>query len=64
MVIAIEKVDLIGQLKAYRQTGSAFKPIVYLTALEEDYTPIDKIEDEPVTCNWGQSKLVTTKLHI
>lgn len=39
--------------QALRQTGSAFKPIVYLTALEEGFTPMDKIEDEPITFSWG-----------
>jgi penicillin-binding protein 1A len=39
--------------KAKRQPGSAFKPFVYLTALEQGYTP-DSVEiDEPVRFgNW------------
>ena len=34
--------------QAFRQPGSAFKPIVYLSALENDFTPISKILDAPV----------------
>ncbi len=34
--------------QAYRQPGSAFKPIVYLSALENKFTPISKILDAPV----------------
>jgi penicillin-binding protein 1A len=39
--------------KAKRQPGSAFKPFVYLTALEQGYTP-DSVEiDEPIRIgNW------------
>lgn len=34
--------------QAMRQPGSAFKPIVYLTALEQGLTPDEMIVDEPV----------------
>lgn len=34
-------------LKAKRQPGSAFKPIVYLTALENGMTPLTEIESKP-----------------
>ena len=37
--------------QAKRQTGSAFKPFVYATALELGYTPFDIVNDEPVTYN-------------
>lgn len=33
---------------ARRQVGSAFKPIVYLTALEDGYTPSTIVEDAPL----------------
>ena len=33
--------------QAYRQPGSAFKPIVYLSALENGFSPVDKILDAP-----------------
>lgn len=33
--------------QALRQTGSAFKPFVYATALELGYSPLDTILDEP-----------------
>ncbi|SEQ74714.1 transglycosylase domain-containing protein [Thalassovita taeanensis] len=37
--------------QALRQTGSAFKPFVYATALEMGYSSNDTIEDSPVTIN-------------
>lgn len=33
---------------AKRQPGSAFKPIVYVTALENGHTPFDSVVDQPV----------------
>lgn len=37
--------------QALRQTGSAFKPFVYATALELGHSPNDRIIDEPLTIN-------------
>ena len=34
---------------AHRQAGSAWKPFVYLTAMEQGRTPDDPVVDEPVT---------------
>lgn len=39
--------------QAYRQTGSSFKPIVYLTALENGYSPTDLILDAPFVLDQG-----------
>lgn len=39
--------------QAMRQTGSAFKPIVYLTALENGYEPNDLILDAPFVLDQG-----------
>jgi penicillin-binding protein 1A len=36
-------------VKAHRQPGSAFKPVVYLTALEMGATPDSIVEDSPIT---------------
>ena len=36
-------------VQALRQVGSAFKPFVYLTAVEEGYTPADTILDAPIS---------------
>ena len=39
--------------QALRQSGSVFKPFVYLTALQQGYTPDDIINDTPITIeNW------------
>lgn len=35
--------------RAHRQPGSAFKPVVYLTAIEQGLTPDSIVEDAPVT---------------
>ena len=37
--------------QAKRQTGSAFKPFVYATALELGYSPYDSVVDEPYCMN-------------
>ncbi len=38
---------------ARRQAGSAFKPFVYLTAMETGHTPDEGVVDEPITIgNW------------
>ncbi|MFA6140549.1 MAG: transglycosylase domain-containing protein, partial [Hyphomicrobium sp.] len=36
-------------VQARRQPGSAFKPVVYLTALESGLTPDSPVKDEPIT---------------
>ena len=36
---------------AHRQAGSAWKPFVYLTAMEAGRTPDLQVVDEPVTIN-------------
>ncbi len=36
-------------VQALRQVGSAFKPFVYLTAVEEGYTPADTVLDAPIS---------------
>ncbi len=36
-------------VQAYRQPGSSFKPVVYLTALERGYTPGSIVIDQPIT---------------
>ena len=39
--------------QAYRQPGSAFKPFVYLAALDEGYSPVTKILDAPLVVDQG-----------
>ncbi|WP_299701599.1 transglycosylase domain-containing protein [uncultured Tateyamaria sp.] len=36
-------------IQAQRQTGSAFKPFVYAVALELGYSPLDFVDDDPLT---------------
>ena len=42
--------------QARRQTGSAFKPIVYASALDKGYTPASVIVDAPIVFEWGGKK--------
>ena len=42
--------------QARRQTGSAFKPIVYASALDNGYTPASIVIDSPIVFTWGEKK--------
>jgi penicillin-binding protein 1A len=42
--------------QARRQTGSAFKPIVYASALDKGYTPASIIVDAPIIFEWADTK--------
>jgi penicillin-binding protein 1A len=44
---SFEKYKFNNATQALRQTGSAFKPIIYTAALENGYTPATLIVDEP-----------------
>lgn len=44
-------------IQAKRQPGSAFKPFVYLTALEQNYTPASLIADEPIEFKTGANNI-------
>jgi len=43
-------------VQARRQTGSAFKPIVYASALDKGYTPVSIVVDSPLVFEWGDRK--------
>jgi penicillin-binding protein 1A len=43
-------------VQARRQTGSAFKPIVYASALEKGYTPTSLLVDAPTIYEWGEKR--------
>jgi penicillin-binding protein 1A len=42
-------------LKAKRQPGSAFKPFVYITALQAGYSPASDVRDDPVEVVQGRN---------
>lgn len=48
-------------VKAHRQPGSSFKPVVYLTALERGLTPDSIVEDAPVTAGRWSPKNDTAR---
>ncbi len=41
--------DFNRATQALRQTGSAFKPFVYAVALDLGYSPLDYVDDSPIT---------------
>ncbi len=51
----IQKSEFNRVVQSKRQPGSAFKPIVYATALLEGYTQIDILKDEPITF-WDEDR--------
>ena len=42
--------------QAQRQTGSAFKPIVYASALDKGYTPVSVVIDAPIVFEFGNKR--------
>jgi penicillin-binding protein 1A len=42
--------------QAQRQPGSAFKPLLFATALERGFTPTAVFHDEPIRFAWGESQ--------
>lgn len=50
---SFEKSEFNRALQAFRQPGSAFKPFVYLAALEKGYTPNSSVLDAPISLNVG-----------
>jgi membrane carboxypeptidase/penicillin-binding protein len=51
-----EKSQFNRVTQARRQTGSAFKPIVYASALDKGFTPASIIIDSPIIFDWGDNK--------
>jgi len=49
--------------QALRQPGSAFKPFIYLSALENGYTPASIIEDEPINYKIYNNSISDKKNH-
>lgn len=50
---SIDRSEFNRATQAYRQPGSAFKPFVYLSALEKGYTPATLILDAPFVYDQG-----------
>ncbi|MBU6236067.1 MAG: PBP1A family penicillin-binding protein, partial [Alphaproteobacteria bacterium] len=48
-----EKSEFNRVTQAQRQLGSAFKPFIYLAALEDGYTPVTKVLDAPISFSMG-----------
>lgn len=46
---SFEESEFNRALQSKRQPGSAFKPFIYVAAMDNDYNPCDTIVDEPVT---------------
>jgi penicillin-binding protein 1A len=49
--------------QAYRQVGSAFKPIVYTAAIDRGYTPATIIMDTPTSFSTGEGQPAYTPLN-
>jgi penicillin-binding protein 1A len=49
--------------QAYRQVGSAFKPIVYTAAIDRGYTPVTILLDTPTTFELGGGQAPYTPLN-
>ncbi len=50
---------------AYRQTGSSFKPFVYLTAMEAGYQPTTPVVDEPYSIgDWSPQNFEKTYMGV
>ena len=49
--------------QAYRQVGSAFKPIVYTAAIDSGYTPVTMLVDTPPTFSAGAGHPPNTPLN-
>ncbi len=52
----VERKGFNRALRAKRQPGSAFKPFVYLTALQNGLTPASMIDDTPITIGEGRNE--------
>jgi penicillin-binding protein 1A len=49
--------------QAYRQVGSAFKPLVYTAAIDSGYTPVTMLMDTPVSFPGGAGQPAYTPLN-
>ncbi len=52
----IERKGFNRALRAHRQPGSAFKPFVYLTALQRGFTTATMVDDEPISIEIGHDE--------
>ena len=56
----VERKGFNRALLARRQPGSAFKPFVYLTALQQGYTTATMVDDEPISMQVGNDSWTPT----
>ncbi|MEO7359973.1 MAG: PBP1A family penicillin-binding protein, partial [Gemmatimonadaceae bacterium] len=50
----VERKGFNRAILAHRQPGSAFKPFVYVTALQQGYTTATMVDDEPISIETGR----------
>ncbi|MEP6833389.1 MAG: PBP1A family penicillin-binding protein [Gemmatimonas sp.] len=50
----VERKGFNRALLAHRQPGSAFKPFVYVTALQQGYTTATMVDDDPISIETGR----------
>lgn len=58
-----EKSQYNRATQAWRQPGSAFKPFIYLEALQEGWEPEDKLQDKPVSIRGWKPENISKKYY-
>ncbi|MBQ8465545.1 MAG: PBP1A family penicillin-binding protein [Alphaproteobacteria bacterium] len=61
--VGYEKSQFNRAVSALRQPGSAFKPFVYLTALQQGFTPNDKVMDSPIQIGKWRPENIDKQYH-
>ena len=61
--VGYEKSQFNRAVSALRQPGSAFKPFVYLTALQQGFLPNDKVMDSPIQIGKWRPENIDKQYH-